>query len=224
MQQFPIEPNVSRSRLNCLIKSLSSVLNYFDLLFTKPLEFDMDKNKKEIEKELREFIGIYKWQEANYWSLKQSIQKSNRVLLRTIRKFRSYLKEPINFEHLVKANSVSPSNHKFLEKFYKINDLNQQSEDTYFKKMDKFVRKLLSSKFAKNRLNQSIEKLNEKIRERNLSLNREIKSLSTKYASAGNDKETVVKLKKEFKYLNQEKLMFVSDLLKELSAIGNICL
>lgn len=217
---FPIQPSPASSRLKYLTRTLSSLLNYYESLFTKALETDMQSNKKEIEKELRDFVGIYKWQDANYWSLKQSIQKSNRVLLRTIRKFKSYLKTPVEFDRLIKLSPpLCPSNHKLLVKYFKLNDIS--SEESYLKKMFKFSRRLLTAKFAKNRLNRSIESLTSRIQERYSSLDKETKALNVRFASATKDKEATAKLKKEFKYLNQEKLKFISDLIKELAAIGN---
>lgn len=184
-------------------------------------------NKKEIEKELREFIGIYKWQEANYWSIKMSVQKSNRVLLRTIRKFKTYLRSPVEFARLIRLAAPLPaSNHRFLLDYFKVNEIQQENIDNdglkYSKRMHKLTRKLLTAKFAKNRLNRSVEMLTVKIQQRYAGLEKETKILNSKFAASAKDKEALPKLKKEFKYLNQEKLKFVSDTIKELTAIGKI--
>jgi midasin len=233
----PLQPVRDPKRLDFLIKSLSSLLDYYETLFTSALDADIQSNKKQIEKELREFIDIYKWQDDNYWSLKLSIQKSNRTLLRTIRKFKSYLKTPVDFERLVKASTTdggaiirfeSSSNKKTLLNYFKLSESTMtvfggDSEivcEKYLKKMLKLARKVLTVKFAKNRLNRSISVLSTRIHERYADLEKETKLLNSRYASTGKDKELGKKLKKEFKYLNQEKLKFLSDLIKELSAIG----
>lgn len=229
----PLQPVRDPKRLDFLIKSLSSLLNYYETLFTSALDADIQSNKKQIEKELREFIDIYKWQDDNYWSLKLSIQKSNRTLLRTIRKFKSYLKTSVDFERLVKSSTdgatirfESSNNKKTLLNYFKLSELTMTGGDSeivgdkYLKKMLKFARKVLTLKFAKNRLNRSISVLSKRIHERYADLEKETKLLNNRYASTGKDKELGKKLKKEFKYLNQEKLKFLSDLIKELSAIG----
>lgn len=219
----------SPARLKFLIKSLSALVNYYESLFTSALETDMLANKKEIEKELRDFIGIYKWQEANYWSIKMSVQKSNRVLLRTIRKFKTYLRSPVEFARLIRLAAPLPaSNHRFLVDYFKINEIERENVNDnddglkYSKRMHKLTRKLLTAKFAKNRLNRSVEMLTGKIEQRYAGLEKETKMLNSRFAASAKDKEALPKLKKEFKYLNQEKLKFVSDTIKELTAIGNI--
>lgn len=221
---LPLDPAPQQSRLNFLTKSLSSLVNFYEKLFSKALDTDMETNKREIEKELREFMAIYKWQEANYWSIKQSAEKSNRVLLRTMRKFKAYLRSPVDFERLiVKVSPPRPpiSNHRLLIDYFKTDTNHDENSDKYVRKMVKFSRKLLGAKFTKNRVNRSIETLTTRISDRFSSLEKETRTLNSRYAGSAKDKEASAKLKKEFKYLNQEKLRFVSDLIKELTAIGN---
>lgn len=43
--------------------------------------------RKPIEKNLKDFVKINEWHDINYWSIKESIDKARRVLMKNIRKF-----------------------------------------------------------------------------------------------------------------------------------------
>lgn len=217
--KFTLPNLVESAKLDQLLKCLWSVYAFNEALFTKRVEAQLNANKKQIESELKDFIKIYKWQDANYWSLKQSITKSNKTLLKVIRKFKTFLKNPIEFERLVNNSTCGEliaEPNKALVQSYKLDPTSTTLQ--YTDKMHKFCKKLLTYKFNRNRLNRSVYELAERIRIRYADLDKETNVLNQKVCTK--DKELVKKFKKEFKYLNQEKLKFISDLIKELSSIG----
>ncbi len=69
---------------------LWNVLKYYEI-FDGLVEAEIGKCKKEIEAELNDYIRICRWQDMNYWALKQSIDKSHKTLFKFIRKFREQM-------------------------------------------------------------------------------------------------------------------------------------
>uniref|UniRef100_A0A8C6R246 Midasin n=1 Tax=Nannospalax galili TaxID=1026970 RepID=A0A8C6R246_NANGA len=47
-----------------------------------------------IEKELKEFVKISKWNDVSFWSIKQSVEKTHRTLFKFMKKFEAVLNEP----------------------------------------------------------------------------------------------------------------------------------
>lgn len=43
--------------------------------------------RKPIEKELKDFVKIAKWNDINYWSVKETVEKTHRTLHKFMRKF-----------------------------------------------------------------------------------------------------------------------------------------
>ena len=112
------------------------------------------------------------------------------------------------------------------------------ADRNYYLKSLKFCKKLLNLKFNKNSFNKSISKFSIQVYERFNGLERETKALlattvtvpskqtdgSTSTLNRENksevNKELDKKAKKDFKSLNQQKLKFISDLLKDLANLG----
>jgi midasin len=222
---------------------LYSLINYYDVLFTKFIESQLNETRKQIKKELKEFIDIYKWQDWSYMSLKQSITKVNKTLFKTIRKFKLFLDEQVDFNKIIKTNIFSidlaklGAVNKSLNNFHRLEITLENDGSNYYSKAFKFCKKMLNVKFNKNNFNKSVANLSTKLYERFVDLDKETKRLlsttvttnsqETKKGSAQKDsnlkeenKELAKKHKKDFKYLNQQKLKFISDLLKELTSIG----
>ncbi|XP_040839706.1 midasin isoform X2 [Ochotona curzoniae] len=47
-----------------------------------------------LEKELKEFVKICKWNDVSFWSIKQSVEKTHRTLFKFMKKFEAVLSEP----------------------------------------------------------------------------------------------------------------------------------
>jgi midasin (ATPase involved in ribosome maturation) len=236
-------------QLQKLVDILSSLINYHQTLFVKLIESELNDVRKTVKKELKDFISIYKWQDWNYLSLKQSIDKVNRTLFKTMRKFRVFLEQQVDFNKLVKTkiSIVVPSKlgavNKYLNNFHRLQPLieteNNSVADGYYFKAFKFCKKVLNIKFNKNLFNKSIANRTTRIYGMFNELEKETRNLlsatvippkaTATAASAANkddkqmvkvNKELAKKHKKDFKYLNQMKLKFISDLLKELTSLG----
>uniref|UniRef100_A0A8C5QIK7 Midasin n=1 Tax=Leptobrachium leishanense TaxID=445787 RepID=A0A8C5QIK7_9ANUR len=50
--------------------------------------------RKPLEKELKDFVKISKWNDVSFWSVKQSVDKTHRTLFKYMRKFETMLNEP----------------------------------------------------------------------------------------------------------------------------------
>nr|XP_045010044.1 midasin isoform X2 [Jaculus jaculus] len=62
---------------------------FFDRVQDKIVEL-----RSPIEKELKEFVKISKWNDVSFWSIKQSVEKTHRTLFKFMKKFEAVLNEP----------------------------------------------------------------------------------------------------------------------------------
>ncbi|XP_036895348.1 midasin isoform X2 [Sturnira hondurensis] len=62
---------------------------FFDRVQAKILEL-----RSPLEKELKEFVKISKWNDVSFWSIKQSVEKTHRTLFKFMKKFEAVLSEP----------------------------------------------------------------------------------------------------------------------------------
>ncbi|XP_012665398.1 midasin [Otolemur garnettii] len=62
---------------------------FFDRVQAKIVEL-----RSPIEKELKEFVKISKWNDVSFWSIKQSVEKTHRTLFKFMKKFETVLNEP----------------------------------------------------------------------------------------------------------------------------------
>ncbi|KAM6185923.1 midasin [Rhynchocyon petersi] len=62
---------------------------FFDRVQTRILEL-----RSPLEKELKEFVKISKWNDVSFWSIKQSVEKTHRTLFKYMKKFEAVLSEP----------------------------------------------------------------------------------------------------------------------------------
>uniref|UniRef100_A0A8I3X1N2 Midasin n=1 Tax=Callithrix jacchus TaxID=9483 RepID=A0A8I3X1N2_CALJA len=62
---------------------------FFDRVQAKIVEL-----RSPLEKELKEFVKISKWNDVSFWSIKQSIEKTHRTLFKFMKKFEAVLSEP----------------------------------------------------------------------------------------------------------------------------------
>ncbi|XP_066110370.1 midasin isoform X3 [Saccopteryx bilineata] len=62
---------------------------FFDHVQAKIVEL-----RSPLEKELKEFVKISKWNDVSFWSIKQSVEKTHRTLFKFMKKFEAVLSEP----------------------------------------------------------------------------------------------------------------------------------
>ncbi|XP_060061378.1 midasin [Erinaceus europaeus] len=62
---------------------------FFDRVQAKIVEL-----RSPLEKELKEFVKISKWNDVSFWSIKQSVEKTHRTLFKFMKKFETVLSEP----------------------------------------------------------------------------------------------------------------------------------
>ena len=107
--QFHIRLNILQSFINQLklnsdktcptteyiliaFENLFNFYNSFSVKVSKAIELE----KSPIEKEIKEFVKISKWNPNNFWSLKSSLNKSHRQLYGYMKKYEQILYKPAN--------------------------------------------------------------------------------------------------------------------------------
>lgn len=63
------------------------IVNYFRI-FQEKISDQFNENKKEVENKLKDFVEIFKYNDLNLWSVKQSTQKVHAQLFRFIKIFK----------------------------------------------------------------------------------------------------------------------------------------
>nr|XP_057921265.1 midasin [Doryrhamphus excisus] len=101
---LPTEPG--RGQLCHLLWNLHKYYSQFsDCINTKILQL-----RQPIEKELKDFVKISKWNDVSFWSLKQSVEKTHRTLFKFVKKFEEALNSPSLPALVEEESSASPDN------------------------------------------------------------------------------------------------------------------
>ncbi|XP_012709437.2 midasin isoform X1 [Fundulus heteroclitus] len=205
--------------------------------FSEAVQGKLVQLRQPIEKELKDFVKISKWNDVSYWSIKQSVEKTQRTLFKFVKKFEAALASP-SLAALVEQGSgantdsvVAGSGDGSIQRFHQVlkgampgqgRDL--QSEDleegagssslqarlpVLFRRMKKMCIQLLK----KNSVPELAEDLDHFTSEI-LSNLRELQSLGVNTAA------TKEKQRAEVKHILQQKQRALSDLFKTLSEIG----
>ncbi|KAM6992726.1 LOW QUALITY PROTEIN: midasin [Tautogolabrus adspersus] len=78
-------------------ESLSSLLwnlhKYYSQ-FSDCIQTRISQLRQPIEKELKDFVKISKWNDVSFWSIKQSVEKTHRTLFKFVKKFEEALSGP----------------------------------------------------------------------------------------------------------------------------------
>lgn len=82
----------SFSSVSDILDTLS--LQYFELL--PSVKNSLAKQRAGVDKEIGDFIKLASWKDTNVHALKQSAQKTHRVLHKCIRKFRAIIRQPVS--------------------------------------------------------------------------------------------------------------------------------
>ncbi|KAM9316620.1 LOW QUALITY PROTEIN: midasin [Gastrophryne carolinensis] len=81
------------SRKDSLCSLLWNLYNYYKQ-FLQSVRERITSLRNPIEKELKDYVKISKWNDVSFWSVKQSVEKTHRTLFKFIKKFESSLCEP----------------------------------------------------------------------------------------------------------------------------------
>ncbi|KFV78000.1 Midasin, partial [Struthio camelus australis] len=84
-------PPVAGKDVLCSI--LWNLHNYYKQ-FSERVEARIAELRQPIEKELKEFVKISKWNDVSFWAIKQSVEKTHRTLFKFMKKFEVVLNEP----------------------------------------------------------------------------------------------------------------------------------
>ncbi|NXX88474.1 MDN1 protein, partial [Centropus bengalensis] len=84
-------PRVAEKDILCSI--LWNLHNYYKQ-FSECVEARITELRQPIEKELKEFVKISKWNDVSFWAIKQSVLKIRRTLFKFMKKFEAVLGEP----------------------------------------------------------------------------------------------------------------------------------
>uniref|UniRef100_A0A803VJG9 Midasin n=1 Tax=Ficedula albicollis TaxID=59894 RepID=A0A803VJG9_FICAL len=84
-------PQVAGKDVLCSI--LWNLYNYYKQ-FSECVEAKITELRQPIEKELKEFVKISRWNDVSFWAIKQSVEKIRRTLFKFMKKFEVVLDEP----------------------------------------------------------------------------------------------------------------------------------
>ncbi|XP_073672706.1 midasin [Garra rufa] len=102
--------------------------------FSESIQAKITQLRSPIEKELKDFVKISKWNDVSFWSIKQSVEKTHRTLFKFVKKFEAALKEPCT-PCLVERGSSSS-----------MDDVDSQPEDTPLHKVHRALKTALPGK------------------------------------------------------------------------------
>uniref|UniRef100_A0A9J8BXI4 Midasin n=1 Tax=Cyprinus carpio carpio TaxID=630221 RepID=A0A9J8BXI4_CYPCA len=102
--------------------------------FSESIQAKITQLRSPIEKELKDFVKISKWNDVSFWSIKQSVEKTHRTLFKFVKKFEATLKDPCA-PCLVEQGSSSS-----------MDDVDSQPEETSLHRVHRALRAALPGK------------------------------------------------------------------------------
>ncbi|XP_034264874.1 midasin [Pantherophis guttatus] len=82
-----------KEKNNMLGNVLWNLYNYYKQ-FSESVHAKLIEQRHPIEKELKEFVKISRWNDVSFWAVKQSVEKTHRTLFKFMKKFEAALGEP----------------------------------------------------------------------------------------------------------------------------------
>ncbi|XP_047429048.1 midasin isoform X2 [Mugil cephalus] len=76
------------------LSSLLWNLHKYYSQFSECIQTKITQLRQPIEKELKDFVKISKWNDVSFWSIKQSVEKTHRTLFKFVKKFEEALSGP----------------------------------------------------------------------------------------------------------------------------------
>ncbi|XP_072912476.1 midasin [Hemitrygon akajei] len=78
---------------DALCSLLWNLYNYYKQ-FSETIASKITECRSPIEKELKDYIRICRWNDVSYWAVKQSVEKAHRTLFKLMKKFETALQQP----------------------------------------------------------------------------------------------------------------------------------
>uniref|UniRef100_A0A8C8D189 Midasin n=1 Tax=Oncorhynchus tshawytscha TaxID=74940 RepID=A0A8C8D189_ONCTS len=75
--------------------------------FSECIQTKVTQLRQPIEKELKDFVKISKWNDVSFWSIKQSVDKTHRTLFKFVKKFEAALSGPVAPALMEQGSSAS---------------------------------------------------------------------------------------------------------------------
>ncbi|XP_057307926.1 midasin-like isoform X2 [Hydractinia symbiolongicarpus] len=94
-----------------------NVFMYYTQFVTPVLQFKQDA-KRPIEKELKDYVKIAKWNDINFYAMKEAVDKSHRTLNKFVRRYERVLQEPIQQFLQDTKKFITPSPFKGKQFYY----------------------------------------------------------------------------------------------------------
>ncbi|XP_041831629.1 LOW QUALITY PROTEIN: midasin [Melanotaenia boesemani] len=221
-------------------ESLSSLLwnlHQYYSQFSEGILSRITQLRQPVEKELKDFVKISKWNDVNFWSIKQSVEKTHRTLFKFIKKYEEALNSPSVPALVEQGTSAS------------LDSVDTNSEETPIHRVHRVLKNNLPGKgrdlqngdpdesAAASSLLARLPVLSRKMKKMCIQLTRKnaapelaedldcftgevisnLKDLQSLYVDMTADKD---KQKSEVKHILQQKQRALSDLFKMLADIG----
>ncbi|XP_019393298.1 PREDICTED: midasin isoform X2 [Crocodylus porosus] len=122
---------------DALCSVLWNLYNYYKQ-FSEVVQARITELRQPIEKELKEFVKISKWNDVSFWAIKQSVEKTHRTLFKFMKKFEAVLDEPCQAA-LVESNKEDQ-----LDCLQKQEEFG--SKESQIQRLNSVLRKTLSAK------------------------------------------------------------------------------
>lgn len=78
---------------DALCSLLWNLYNYYKQ-FSETVHAKITECRSPIEKELKDYIRVSRWNDVSYWAVKQSVEKTHRTLFKLMKKFETALQKP----------------------------------------------------------------------------------------------------------------------------------
>ncbi|XP_072559009.1 midasin isoform X3 [Paramormyrops kingsleyae] len=75
--------------------------------FSESVQAKITQLRQPIEKELKDFVKISRWNDVSFWSIKQSVEKTHRTLFKFVKKFEAVLNTPCTPELVQRGTNAS---------------------------------------------------------------------------------------------------------------------
>ncbi|XP_060119521.1 midasin-like [Heteronotia binoei] len=79
---------------NDMLRNVLWNLYHYYKQFSECVQTKLTELRQPIEKELKEFVKISKWNDVSFWAVKQSVEKAHRTLFKFMKKYEAALNEP----------------------------------------------------------------------------------------------------------------------------------
>ncbi|XP_034939027.1 midasin [Chelonus insularis] len=104
---FYLKPSSERQEL---LAVFWNIYQYYKK-FSTDIKTKINSVKAPIEKKLRDFVKIARWNDINYWSVKTTVEKTHRNLLKFIREYETELNQNISACLIIKPTNCSSEIH-----------------------------------------------------------------------------------------------------------------